>query len=165
MAQITFTARDLPRLDHILSELARRATETAPLMDLIGQAVVSDIDERFETETAPDGGKWSPSLRARTEGGKTLTKSARLRGSMTHNVLGQAEVEIGTNVIYGRAHNQGATIRAKGGGRLRFKLPGGLGWRSVEEVVLPKREFLGVSKGGEAEIVAQGEDYLAGALV
>lgn len=163
MAQITLTARDLPRVEQIFRTLERKLEDTTPLMDRIGQAAVSDIDERFQNENAPDGSSWAPSLRARTQGGKTLTLSARLRQSIQH-IPSRDQVEVGTNVIYARAHNEGATIRSKSGGRLKFRLPGGLGFRSVEQVMLPKREFLGVSADGEAEILAQAEDYLAEVL-
>lgn len=164
MSQLVLRAPDLPRVEHVFAALERQARDTTPLLDRIGQAAVSDMSERFETETAPDGSRWAPSLRARTEGGKTLTDSARLRQSLTHNVTGRDEVEAGTNVVYGRAHNEGMTIRAKAGGKLKFRLPGGLGFRSVEQVVLPKREFLGISHDGEEEIVAQAEDYLGEVL-
>jgi phage gpG-like protein len=163
-AQITLHARDLPRVEHILAELQRRAVDTSPLMDRIGQATVSDMQERFDTETAPDGSRWTPSVRARTEGGKTLTQSARLRQSLTHNVMGRDQVEAGTNVIYAGVHNQGATIRASGGGKLRFRLPGGLGFRSVDQVIIPQRQFVGISHDGEDEIVAQAEDFFAEVL-
>jgi phage gpG-like protein len=160
MAGLQLSARDLPRLEAIFGRLERRMVDTSPLMSRIGQAVEGDIEERFQTETAPDGGRWAPSIRAREEGGKTLTASARLRQSMTHNVRGRDEVEVGTNLIYAGVHQDGSTIRG-GSGPLRFRLPGGLGFRSPEEVVIPARPFLGVSRDGEAEILAQAEDYLA----
>jgi phage gpG-like protein len=163
-AQLTLRARDLPRVDHVLAELQRRATDTSPLMDRLGQAAVSDMQERFDTETTPGGARWTPSIRAREEGGKTLTQSARLRQSLTHNVMGRDRVEAGTNVIYAGVHNQGATIRAKSGGKLTFRLPGGLGFRSVDQVIIPQREFIGISDDGEEELISQAEDFLAEVL-
>lgn len=163
MTGLRLTAADFPKVDAIFAALEQRMVDTSPLMDRIGQAMVGDIAERFETETAPDGSSWAPSLRARLEGGKTLTKSARLRGSMSHR-FSHSQAEAGTNVIYGGAHNDGATIRAKGGGKLKFRLPGNLGFRTMEEVVLPKREFIGLSRDGEVEILAQAEDYIAEVL-
>jgi phage gpG-like protein len=63
-------------------------------------------------------------------------------------------------VIYAATHQGGATIRGKAG-PLKFKLPGGLGFVSPQEVIIPARPFLGVSAEDAAEIVAIGEDYLA----
>jgi phage virion morphogenesis protein len=162
-AAVTFRAPDLPRFNAAVREIERRGGDLSPLMDRIGQALVSSTMERFETEQAPDGARWAPSLRARTEGGKTLTKSAVLRGSITHIFRGD-QVEVGTNVLYAGIHQEGGTIRPKRSGRLTFRLPGGLGFRSVAQVVIPARPFLGVSPDDEEEIVAQAEDYLAEVL-
>lgn len=148
-------------IERALRGIAARVADLRPLMEAIGQTLESSAVQRFETETAPDGSRWKPSQRARESGGKTLTDSARLKQSLTY-VASADQVEIGSNVIYAGVHNDGAVIRAKNGGRLRFRLPGGLGFRSVEQVILPKRTFLGVSADDEAEILALGEDYLAG---
>lgn len=163
-ANLTLRAVDLPRFDRVLEQLQKRGEELSPLMARIGQALESSTIERFDEERAPDGSKWTQSIRAREEGGKTLTKSARLKQSMTHNVLGDDRVEIGTNVIYAGVHQEGATIRAKAGGKLTFRLPGGLGFRSIDQVILPARPFLGVSRDDEDEIIAQAEDYLGEVL-
>lgn len=161
-ASVTFRSPDFPRFDAIVGQLQRRGEDLSPLMDIIGQALESSTIERFDEERAPDGSRWTPSLRARLEGGKTLTKSARLKQSITHRSTSDS-AEVGTNLIYAGTHQEGATIRGKGG-KLSFRLPGGLGFRSVEQVIIPARPFLGVSADDELEIIAQGEDYLAEAL-
>ncbi len=162
-ADFTLTARDLPRLEVILNRLLARSRDMSPLMERIGMYGESSTIERFDTETAPEGSAWAPSIRARVEGGKTLTDTARLKQSQTH-VSGRDTAEWGSNLIYARPHQEGATIRAKSGGRLAFRLPGNLRFVSPLEVVLPKREFLGVSGEDEAEFIALGEDYFAEVL-
>lgn len=124
-----------------LETLARRSADTSPLMRNIGAALESSTLQRFEDERGPDGKRWKPSHRARTQGGQTLTDSARLKTSITHRAT-RDQVEVGTNVIYAGIHQLGGTIRAKGG-RLKFNIPG-LGFRSPMEVVMPARPFLGV---------------------
>src|SRR5690606_18275189 len=96
----------------------------------VGAALSTSTQLRFERGQAPGGTPWPPSLRARLEGGQTLVKSGRLRDSITYEA-GPAAVRVGTNTLYAATHQQGATIAAKAGGKLRFRLPGGLGWRSV----------------------------------
>ncbi len=96
----------------------------------------------FDLEQDVDGNPLTPSIRAKTEGGKTLTDSGRYKDSITSQSDARS-IEWGSNLIYAGPNNEGATIRAKGGGKLRFKLPGGLGFRSVDEVVLPERRVIG----------------------
>ncbi|MBZ9753179.1 hypothetical protein K7W42_20290 [Deinococcus sp. HMF7604] len=43
-------------------------------------------------------------------------------------------------VFYGWVHDRGATIKAKGGGLLRFRTPDGR-WHAVPQVVLPERRW------------------------
>lgn len=137
--------------------------DLTPLMEGFGSTLESGTLDRFDSESAPDGSAWKPSLRARTEGGKTLTDSAQLRGSITSQA-GSDHVEVGTNKIYAGVHQFGATIRAKSSAGLRFQLPGGLGFRRVMEVEIPARPFLGLSSDDEAELLAQAEDYAAAAI-
>jgi len=116
--------------------------------------------DRFESTTAPDGSGWKQSIRA-AEGGKTLTKTARLKNSIqaTANDIGFA---VGTNTIYAATHQFGdsRTIRAKNGKYLKFQV-GGV-WRQAKEVTIhiPARPFLGVSQEDEQEIKATLEDAL-----
>jgi phage gpG-like protein len=131
-----------------------------PLAEIFGVYLESSTIERFETETAPDGSTWDKSIRAKETGGQTLTDSSRLRSSI-HAEPANGSVRWGSNKIYARMMNDGGTIRAKGGGRLTFKLPGGLGFRSMKEVTIPARPFLGINAEDEAELIALAEDYAA----
>lgn len=173
-ANLTLRAVDLPRFDRVLEQLQKRGEQLSPLMARIGQALESSTIERFDDERTPDGSKWTQSIRAREEGGKTLTKSARLKQSITHNVLGDDRVEIGTNVKYAGAHQEGVskgvTVKAH---KRKMSHIFGRKLLSPKEVIvgsfardmnLPARPFLGVSADDEDEIVAQGEDYLGEVL-
>lgn len=149
-----------------LERLARRAADTHPLMDAIGESLESSTRLRFRNETGPGGQRWKPSLRARHEGGQTLTESRQLRDSITHEAT-RDTARVGTNVIYAGVHQFGATIRAKGGyngnGHLRFSIPG-LGFRSPLEVVIPARPFLGIDQDDRDTIEDLVDGYLMGPL-
>lgn len=145
-------------LDARLAALAAANGDLSDLMDGLGLYLESSTIERFDTETAPDGSGWTPSRRAREQGGKTLTDSARLKLSISHR-SSATDAEVGTNVIYAAIHQYGGTIRPKNGEFLTFALPGGLGLRRVREVIMPARPFLGISDEDEQELLALTEDY------
>lgn len=160
MAGVSISARvqGSAAIDARLAALAAANGDLSDLMDGIGLYLESSTIERFDTETAPDGSKWTPSRRAREQGGKTLTDSARLKSSIAHR-SSATEAEVGTNLIYARIHQMGGTIRPKNGDYLTSALPGGLGFRRVSEVIMPARPFLGISAEDEEEILALAEDY------
>ncbi|MCY3878611.1 MAG: phage virion morphogenesis protein [Rhodobacteraceae bacterium] len=160
------------------ADLARRIarmSDTRPVMDEIGSLLEESTRERFDRERGPDGAPWLPSLRARREGGKTLTDSARLRESITRRVTGsgsRAEVEVGTNVIYAAIHQFGGEIRrAARRQTLAFNAAGnrfasrrstsrrraGIVRIAIADIgegtsVMPARPFLGVSAADRAGI-------------
>jgi len=101
--------------------------ESAALEAMLGNALaagldLSDLMERmaghlefstarhFEQERSPDGTPWPPSLRALAEGGQTLTKTARLRQSITSRA-GATSAEVGTNVVYAAIHQFGGEVK------------------------------------------------------
>lgn len=120
------------------------------VMDDVGASMVISTQQRFELGVGPDGTPWKPSARAEEVGGQTLIESARLVQSITHEP-GPSDVVWGTDVIYALPHQEGMTIHAKGGGSLRFRLPGG-GFANVSSVDLPARPFLGVNDEDDALI-------------
>jgi len=121
-----------------------------PVMDDIGASMVVSTQGRFESGVGPDGVAWAPSLRAKEVNGQTLVDTARLVQSITHEAS-PTDVVWGTDVIYGRVHQTGETITAKGGGALRFKSPGG-GFVTVNSVTIPARPFLGVDAQDDVAI-------------
>lgn len=152
------TIDGLVRSQATMDELLRRTGDLSPLMERIGAYGEESTVHRFETETGPDGERWEPSIRARRSGGQTLTDKGLLKGSIGWRA-DRDSAEWGTNLIYARTHQEGATIRAKGGARLGFTIPG-IGFRSPHEVVIPARPFLGVDRDDEGEIDALLQDYL-----
>lgn len=157
-AAITIDLGELVALNGRLEAAYARSKDLSPLMDAIGMAMETSTDERFDNEASPDGRPWKKSLRAREQGGKTLTDSARLRGSITHAANADS-VEIGSNLIYAGIHQFGGRIAAKSG-HLKFALPGGLGFVSVKGVNIPARPYLGIGGDDEQTIAELSADYL-----
>ncbi|MEQ1890095.1 MAG: phage virion morphogenesis protein [Alphaproteobacteria bacterium] len=140
-----------------LNALVKAGEDLAPLMDLIGNYLGTGTRHRFETGAAPDGTAWKTSRRALEEGGKTLVDKGHLRGSITHRA-GRDFVEVGSNLIYAAVQQFGATIRAKAGGKLIFRVGGG--YRAMDEVTIPARPWLGLSAADPVEITEIVNAYL-----
>lgn len=151
-------------INRAVSLLEKALGDTTDLMDEIGGYVVDSVLDRFETEKGPDGQGWKPSIRARHEGGKTLTDSGHLRSSIQH-IPGNGHVAVGTNLIYAGIHQKGDTISAKNGKALAFTLPGiggngGPGSVFVKSVKIPARPFMGLNDEDKEEISAITLDWL-----
>jgi len=142
----------------VLGEAVGRTEDKRGLMDAVGAALVTSTEHRFETESDPEGNPWPDSLRKTVEGGRTLTETARLVSSLTHEAS-ESSVAVGTNVVYGAIHQTGGTIRAKTARGLRFRGAGG-GWVTRQSVTIPRRAFLGLDREDEAEIPALAADWL-----
>lgn len=93
----------------ILVDLRQRTANTTPAMRIIGEIGRSSIVRNFEAGGRPT--PWEKSKRAIKEGGITLTKTRRLAKSIVSKAA-QTSVDIGTNVIYARIHNQGGVINS-----------------------------------------------------
>lgn len=145
---------DKDRLMARLRKLAdiRKAEITANIAEELRTSTVL----RFQLEKSPEGKPWRTSIRARDQGGKTLTDTGRLKTSIlaTSDETGLA---VGTNTIYAAAHQFGLkqTIRPKKAKVLRFQIGGK--WVSAKEVhqELPARPFLGLSDDDQAFIKAE----------
>lgn len=159
--QIQIDSREFERAGVALQDLLRRAGQLGPMLDEVGNMLANSTRHRFETGRGPGGEPWTPSRRAREQGGQTLLDKGHLRDSITHEA-GASSVAIGSNLIYAGIHQLGGTITGKGGKRLRFPVPGG--WATVASVTIPARPFLGVDDDDQAEIGAIVQDYLGGAF-
>lgn len=159
-ASIEFSVVGTRQLEREMAALVDAGEDLTEFNDAFGLILESNTIDRFDRETGPDGARWTPSMRAKLEGGKTLTDTARLKGSIAYESDARS-IRVGTNVIYAAPHQSGATIRAKGDGKLKFSLPGGLGFRMVDQVVLPARPFLGFGPEDEADGRALATDFFA----
>ncbi len=144
-----------------LASAAAQLESPRALWDEIGRAMVVSTQQRFETETEPDGTPWPASIRVLTQGGKTLTDTAAMRNSITHEASNDS-VAWGTNAIHAAVHQFGATIRAKTSAGLRFRI--GERWITKDSVQIPRRAFIGLSGDDEIEIVDIAQEFMAMAL-
>jgi phage gpG-like protein len=146
-----------------LGAIVAKLDNPAPMWDVIGAYGEVSTIYRFLEERGPDNNPWPKSLRALATGGQTLTDSARLRNSFTHNVLANG-VEWGTNVEYAASHQFGVTIRAKTSKGLRWKFAKQGGNKdsfvTKMEVTLPPRPFLGLNAMDEEIILEKAAHFL-----
>ena len=149
--------RELLKTMRNIAELDRAGLNTT-----IGEAVRESTLERFKRSRGPDGKAWKQSIRAATQGGKTLIQSAQLRNSI--RVKADASgFAVGTNTKHAATHQFGdtRTIRAKKAKALRFQVGGK--WFSKKEVTvnIPARPYLGLSDEDMTEIKAMVEDFIS----
>lgn len=132
--------------------LAFRMGNTRPVMAAIGTELVASTHMRFVTQTDPEGNAWqalNTAYAATKRNTRILTESGRLRDSINAQA-GQDEVRVGTNVIYARVHQEGATIVPKDASALVFFIGGDL--VKAKSVTLPARPYLGISAEDETSV-------------
>ena len=132
---------DTAPLRRVFAALRAAGAEPKEALDAVGRVLVGNTQMHFEDGAGPGGVPWQQSLRAKLFGGQTLKDSARLQGSITHEVEDKAVVW-GTNVVYAGIHQTGGTIVPKNGKALVFKGPDGRPV-FVKKVVMPARPFIG----------------------
>ena len=140
--------------DVLLQRLNRLGNlETRGVLNSIAEGLRTSTVERFTEEKSPEGKPWKTSIRAREEGGKTLTKTAQLKNSIRAKASGGG-IAVGTNDIRAATHQFGdeRTVRAKNKPYLQFRI-GGQWKRAVSvKVKIPPRPFLGISGQDEQDI-------------
>jgi phage virion morphogenesis protein len=141
----------------VLDQIVRNMGSLRPALMEIGEHLQGSVEERFRTETDPEGQPWeplSPLTLANKRNDKILTESGGpgLRGSI-HYQVGSNSLEQGTNKIYGAIHQLGGTIRAKRAPALAIGRPGGA-FALVKQVTIPARPYLGLSEDDRQAIDA-----------
>lgn len=104
-----------------LSEIDKKGINSSS-----GQAIRGSTLERFKQSHDPGGKLWKTSIRAASEGGKTLVNTATLRNSIRIK-SDESGFAVGTNLKYAATHqfgDPGRTIRANKSKILRFKTDG-----------------------------------------
>ena len=141
------------------SEIDKRSINAA-----LAEVVRESTLERFKQSRDPEGKRWKTSIRAASEGGKTLIQSAQLRNSI--NARSDASgFAVGTNVKHAATHQfgePGRTIRARRKAALRFQVGGQWVSKKQVRVSIPARPFLGLSDEDMQEIKGTVEDFIAG---
>lgn len=147
--------------------------DCSEVMRDIAEDMRSEVQKRFRNEKSPDGEKWEQSKRAKEEGGKTLSKTGRLKGSITGK-SGKDYAVSGTNTKYASTHNEGVkkgeggTVEANVRKHTR-KTRGGetnVKAHTRTQIVpwgdIPQRQFLGFGKSQKARYKKWIKEYLKG---
>jgi phage gpG-like protein len=116
----------------------------AGLSKNLAQEAQTQIVMGFAAQRDPYGRPWQPSRRAVSQGGQTLSDTARLRRSFSSpqaiSRVDERGFEVGTNVLYAMAHQHGMTIRPKSKRVLAFKVNGRFVF--AKKVVIPQRMMI-----------------------
>lgn len=149
------TRRLLRQLKHY-SEIDRKKINAA-----LSEEMRSSTLERFKRSKDPTGKRWKTSIRAASEGGKTLIQTAQLRNSIRAK-SDASGFAVGTNLAYAATHQFGAerTIRAKKAKALRFRVNGQWISKQKVRVKIPARPYLGLSEDDLQELKHSVEDYI-----
>ncbi|BBL70336.1 phage virion morphogenesis protein [Methylogaea oryzae] len=167
---------DNRQVQEALRELERRATNMAPALKQIGEALADSTKRRFETTTAPDGTPWEanrPTTLARKKGTRPLTgETGNLMDTIDWQLIGDDAVEIGSPMEYAATQQFGAkmgefgrysqigrvrkhglgTFQGSAGTQKGFPIP----WGNI-----PARPFLGISDADEREVLEIVQTYLS----
>lgn len=139
MASGNGVSGDTKKLAALVDKLARvaRGEMARALVDASGDVARKQLAEEFGGGRDPAGNVWP---RAVGGAGTPLVASGRLRDSI---VVSQSSdgISIRSSAPYAGVHQRGATIRAKKGRYLRFRLPNGQ-FVTKAFVQIPKRAFL-----------------------
>jgi len=152
-------AVDAAGLDVVLEHWqALDGADKRGLLDEIGRLMAESAQNRFEMGKGPGGVAWKPSRRAASSGGQTMVDTGLLRDTLTHRVVSDDTVEVGSNVQYAAIHQFGGVIKAKSAKGLRFFVGDDL--VIVNSVTMPARPFLGIDDGDADEIQGIITDHL-----
>lgn len=89
------------------ARLAAAVDDLTPIMDEIGETLITSVRLRFERSYGPARFPWEPSRKPR---GKTLILRGHLRDSVTHQPT-STSVMVGTNLEYAAIHQFGGEIQ------------------------------------------------------
>jgi len=108
-AEIRLTIDDRALRARLLA-LQSKLADTSQAMSEIAEVMLIGVHDRFDSETAPDGGRWkahSAATVARRGGRATILRErGRLIGSI-HPASDRTSARVGTNLVYGAIHQFG----------------------------------------------------------
>lgn len=126
-----------------LNALAKATNDLTPAWAVVGSRLATQIRLCFKLGIDPWGNPW---LGLKMRKGQPLRDTRRLQGSITSNPDAKG-VTVGTNLIYARVHQHGATIKPVKAKRLVFPGPNGQ-LIFAKQVTIPARPYMPL-KGDE----------------
>lgn len=125
---------------------------------LIAPILESQTRRRIEEEKTDPSGKAWPQNRAGTS---ILLRSGRnLRDSVAHRAAG-GDAIVEAHWKFAHVHQTGMTIRPKNASRLVFHVGANAQPIFARRVTIPRRQFIGLSKANEDEIVDELNEMLS----
>ena len=158
-------------LTEALARISEALSDTAPLMQDIGEYMVKSTNDNFASGSDPDGKPWAPRTQATLDayaarkdkpGPRPLigpTKS--LSGTISYEA-GADDVTWGSNMIYAAVQQFGAEA-GEFGARMGVNKKGRRFFMPIPWGNIPARRFLGVGKEDQAALIEIVEEYLEGA--
>ncbi|WP_411037626.1 phage virion morphogenesis protein [Shinella sp. BYT-45] len=158
MAGKTITIDD-DDVNDALARLYAAAGDVTPALKNIGEFEAKVTRARFVSETDPEGKAWQGlnPLYAKTKKGPGILRGATRALSQIVWQIADDSLEIGSNEVYARIHNEGGTIVPKNAAALVFSM-GGQTFQ-VKSVTIPQRQFLGWSDASIREALAIVQDH------
>ena len=151
MTELVRITIDDKELQAMLRRLEASGHDLTPAMRKIAATLANVVEDNFAAQGRPT---WTPSERAKEDGGMTLQDSGRLASSIATDYDATSAV-IGSNVAYARIHQFGGetkahVIRPTNKRALAF---GGHVVKSVNHPgsKIPARPYLPVSPGGSLQ--------------
>lgn len=144
-----------------LSQVIATLENPKDMLDTIGSTMTENTRLRFTDQEDIYGEKFIPSYRAIEQGGQTLLDRGLLRNSITH-FADKHDVEWGVpkEFPYAWILNEGGVIKPKTKPALKFKV--GDRFVTKDKVVMPRRQFLGISSSDRKEILAIIKSFTGG---
>ena len=107
--------RGLDEVQSQLSDIAARAEDLSPILEVVVQDIRTAIDDSFNEQSSPSGARWQPLAQSTLDRRKgtsatILVDTGRLRNSIAVSWT-RKSISFGTNVAYGGAHQFGYTPR------------------------------------------------------
>lgn len=168
----------------VLDMLARQAQPPgSDIMNRLGEYLQASTQDRFKTQTAPDGTPWQPlkaryARRKKYNHDKVLTLRGYLRSGIRHQVTSDTTVDVGANLAYAAIHQLGGTIdMPERQATVRYRSVAGRTLfasrkhkRATErqvnvgkhQVEMPARPYLGISQADDQEIREIIRDWVVG---
>ncbi len=158
---------DWSEVSSAFQRLAYVMADTTPITRAIGTGLVTSTQDRFDDEISPDGAAWAPlnPVYAAGKRGAGILRERAMRGGLQGSITyraARAEVEVGSNKIHARVHQDGAVITPKGGGRPVFRRVNRV--VHARSVTIPARPYVGISSDDQVMILDVVEGGLARAL-
>jgi phage virion morphogenesis protein len=168
-AAISFDLKEIDAVKKLLANAALDSADRGRLLHSIGEEMVEQTRERFETKKSPEGDTWK-SIAEKTRRyyeratgfapKPPLVLTGELRHSITSEVQGGAwAVLVGAAKEYAAIHQWGGEIRPKSAPALFVP-----GYGRLQKATIPARPYLGVSQDDMKAIEAVAAAFLAGSV-